>query len=121
MTNKLDTMQTIGDQMSQILQNMSYQAAGYESSQNRLDVTTKPGFTLIKDSYFPHWQTKQGNIMPTTQGFTLINSDDIRIVLNYKEPFVYPIATCITIVTLSAALAILAGATFLITRRYSLF
>jgi hypothetical protein len=107
MSNTLAVMQTIGAQISPVFQDMSYHAVNYESSQNRVDVITKPGFTLIKDSYFPYWSIKHGEIIPTTQGFILVNSDSTQITLNYKQPVAYTIAAGVTIITLLGAILIL--------------
>jgi uncharacterized membrane protein len=107
--NEYVTIENVGREISRYLERLNYEPASYKRGKNSIELITEPGFTLIKDSYFPYWETKQGKVLPTSQGFMLIYSHDTTVVLNYKKPTVNIIATIISIaslVTVAVALAI---------------
>jgi hypothetical protein len=85
----------------------------------RIQLETRPGFTLVKDSYFPYWDTAQGKIVPTSQGFMLVYSDGANVVLNYERPLVNTAATVITLVSFTGIIAVLIIVTLRRFRRQS--
>jgi uncharacterized membrane protein len=115
-TNEYVTIEKVGREMSRYLERLNYEPASYKRGRNSIELITEPGFTLIKDSYFPYWDTKQGKVLPTSQGFMLVYSHDTTVVLNYKKPTVNTIATMISIVSL-ATIAV-ALATSILTKLY---
>jgi len=87
---------------------LEYQPAGYSLSGNKIQLATRPGFTLVKDSYFPYWNALQGQIIPTSQGFMLVYSDNADVTLNYKKPAINVVATFITLITFTGVAVVLA-------------
>ena len=101
-------LKTFGDQLSNHLNALEYQPVGYHHIENTTALATRPGFTLVKDTYFPYWSTAQGNIIQTSQGFTLVYSDASNVTLNYRIPAINTAASAISIVSfLGVALALL--------------
>jgi uncharacterized membrane protein len=110
--NEYVTIENIGREMSRYLDRLNYEPASYEGGNNSIELITEPGFTLIKDSYFPYWETEQGEILTTSQGFMLVYSHDTTVVLHYKKPTVSIISATITIISLAAVTVILAIGSF---------
>ena len=106
--NEYVTMENISREMSGYLEGLNYEPASYKQSRDSIELATEPGFTLIKDSYFPYWETKQGEVLSTSQGFMLVYSHDNTVVLNYKKPAVHIIAAIISIISLAAIAGVLA-------------
>ncbi len=102
------TLQGVARQMAGHLDQLTYEPATYDCRQDGMHVVSVPGFTLIKDSYFPYWNGEGGELMPTTQGFILVHSDTGSISLNYGKPLANPLATVISLVSITAAGLILA-------------
>lgn len=90
-----------------IIGELKYEQVNYNFSENKITLNNSPGFVLIKDSYFPYWNFKQGQISPTTQGFILIYSNDRNATLNYEKPIINLIANTITLVGLVSLVIIL--------------
>lgn len=86
---------------------LEYQAATYQLSDNRIVLGTRPGFTLVKDSYFPYWKTDQGQVVPTSQGFMLVYSDSPDADIRYRMPLVDVAAVVLTLGGLAAVTALL--------------
>jgi uncharacterized membrane protein len=105
--NEILVLNTIGEELSPYIQNLKYEGVGYGSSPNSSSVVTQPGFTVVKDSYYPYWSSKQGVILSSTQGFMVVYSNNSNILLQYKEPFSYYLAAIITVASLIAAIILL--------------
>lgn len=105
-------MKLTGDLMAPYLNRMDYTAAGYKLSDTRIDLGTAPGFTLVKDSYFPYWKSRSGDIMPTSQGFMLVQADTGDVILDYRKPLYYILASAFTIMGLIGAVTVLLVALF---------
>jgi hypothetical protein len=102
------TLEVIGEQLSPYLSDLDYYPAEYIYSDNKIEVSNAEyGFILIKDSYFPYWETKQGEVLNTTQGFILVKTDNTEIELEYKKPVINIVATIITISGLSISIIFL--------------
>jgi len=89
------------------LSKLDYSPAAYLMTDNKIKLQTTPGFTLVKDSYFPYWKTDQGSIMTTSQGFMLIKSDKCDLTLIYQEPIYYATAAGATMSGLAAFILLL--------------
>lgn len=105
---ELTLLETMGNLMGIYLGRLDYQPAGYSYKDNKTELKTRPGFTLVKDSYFPYWSAAPGKIMPTSQGFMLVYSDEPDVVLDYKKPLLNTAATVITLVSFMTAAVMLA-------------
>lgn len=103
----LAAMNSIGISMNAYLDKLEYVPASYKSSKNRTELTTTPGFTLVKDSYFPYWETDQGQIIPTSQGFMLVYSDNISVILSYRRSLADIFAVALTIAGLATIIIIM--------------
>ncbi len=103
----ISTLQQAGDEISEYLLRLEYEPAEYEYNDNRIEIGAEPGFILIKDSYFPYWETEQGSILSTSQGFMLVYTNDTTAILDYKKPAINTVATIISIVGLSVAVVVL--------------
>jgi hypothetical protein len=97
-----------GPAMAQYIDKLGYTPAIYKMTSTWIDLTTSPGFTLVKDSYFPYWENENSQIMSTTQGFMLVYSDSSSLSLNYRRPLYYLLAAAFT------ALGLTGGAVTLI-------
>ena len=97
----------VGNELLPYISNLEYESAVYKYNTNTIDVKSTPGFTLVKDSYFPYWHSGQGVVMVTTQGFMLAYSDTGDVSLVYKEPVYYLIAGIVTVAGLVSTLAVL--------------
>jgi uncharacterized membrane protein len=115
-TDESVTIERVGKEMSAYLERFNYEPASYKLDRNTTELMTRPGFTLIKDSYFPYWDSKQGKILPTSQGFMLVYSNDAVIVLNYEKPAVNTFATMTSIISLATIAVLLA--TSILTKLY---
>ena len=100
-------LQQASSELSEYLQNLKYEPANYKFDKNRIQVETEPGFTLVKDSYFPYWSTNQDEVLSTSQGFMLVYSDDAIISLSYEKPVINTIATIVSIIGLAMSLIVL--------------
>ena len=100
-------LQQASSELSEYLQNLKYEPANYKFDKNRIQVETEPGFTLVKDSYFPYWNTNQDEVLSTSQGFMLIYSDDAIISLSYEKPAMNTIATIVSLTCLAISLIVL--------------
>lgn len=105
--NEYLTIENAGKEMSGYLERLTYEPASYKRGRNSIELITEPGFTLIKDSYFPYWETKQGEVLSTSQGFMLVYSHDATVFLNYKKPTVNIIAAMISLVSLATVAVVL--------------
>lgn len=101
------TLKQAGNEISEYLSRLGYEPAEYEYNDNRIEVSAEPGFTLIKDSYFPYWETEQRSILATSQGFMLIYTNDTTAILDYKKPAINTLAIVISIVGLSVVVVVL--------------
>jgi hypothetical protein len=101
-------LQDLGNRLDDFTAGMTYRPAGYVPNGNRIELKAPAGFTLIKDSYFYYWNSGQGKIMPTGQGFMLVYSDGADPVLEYQVPSVNTVAAVITVVSLCAGILTLA-------------
>jgi hypothetical protein len=90
--------------MATYLRQFEYMPAGYQLNGTRIDLETSPGFTLVKDTYFPYWKSGSSDIMPTSQGFMLASSDVGKVGLEYQRPLYYNLAIISTILGLVATL-----------------
>ncbi len=106
-TEVLDNLEKLGSEIKPILDDLSYFPVDYNQSEDQIEVHSAPGFTLIKDSYFPYWGIEQGQIISTTQGFMLTYSDDAEILLRYDEPSLNTAADIITLSSLASVVAVL--------------
>jgi hypothetical protein len=93
----LSVVAQLGDAMTSVMKNIEYEKADSTQLNDKIEITTKAGFTLIKSSYFPFWGGSGCEIMATTQGFTLVHSDKEIIVLTYKQPAYYKICAIVTL------------------------
>ncbi|MEN8614024.1 hypothetical protein ABFB09_01895 [Dehalogenimonas sp. THU2] len=93
-----DYLDDIALDVESILDRLEYSPAQYQYSNNQIEVQSNPGFTLIKDSYFPYWQGD--NLVSTTQGLMLVKSDTGKIELTYDKPLINGIAGLITVISL---------------------
>jgi hypothetical protein len=100
----LAVLQQAGDEMAEYLSRLAYSPAEYQYEDSTIELTAPPGFVLVKDSYFPYWQTNQGDIVTTSQGFMLVNSQDADTILEYRKPIVNTVASMVTVVSLAAAI-----------------
>lgn len=98
----------LGVELGDTLNELKYEAASYEYSENEIRVDGQQGFTLIKDSYFPYWGIDEGRVLPTTQGFMLTYSDDASGLLRYRKPAMNDAATLISPVAFAGIIAVLA-------------
>jgi hypothetical protein len=89
--------------MASYLNQLDYTQAGYQLNDTRINLTTSPGFTLVKDTYFQYWQSQSADIITTSQGFMLINSNSGNVTLEYSRPLYYKLAIICTIMGLLAA------------------
>lgn len=101
-------LQQAGDDMGEYLQRLKYEPANYKFDENRIEVRAEPGFTLIKDSYFPYWSTQQGTVLPTSQGFMLVYTDDTTTLLHYRKPAINTVTTIVSLIGLAIAVIVLA-------------
>ena len=99
-SNEILVLNAISEELTPYIQNLKYEDASYESSQNSSSIVTQPGFTLVKDSYFPYWSSEQGTILSSTQGFMVVYSNNSDILLKFREPFSYYLAAFITLASL---------------------
>jgi len=106
--NAYSALQRAGEEMNKYLDKLNYEPAGYKFEEGNIEVSAEPGFTLIKDSFFPYWNTKKGEILSTSQGFMLVHSDDATISLNYRKPAVNTISTMVSIIGLAIVTIMLA-------------
>ncbi len=102
-----DGVDAVSKLLSPYLAKLTYSGAGYRAADTRIEISTSPGFTLVKDSYFPYWQSPQGPIISTSQGFMLIHSDSDSIVLTYRRPLYYILAAAISVLVLLAVVTLL--------------
>ena len=86
---------------------LDYTAVDYKLNDTHISLGNSAGFTLVKDSYFPYWQSRSADIMPTSQGFMLVHSGEDNVVLDYQKPLYYTSAAVFTILGLIAAAAAL--------------
>ena len=87
---------------------LDYFPVNYQSTDNRIEVSASPGFTLIKDSYFPYWKADKGQIVSTSQGFMLAYTDSANLTLNYQKPGYYIFAAvCSLMMTIVVAVILL--------------
>jgi hypothetical protein len=112
------TLNNAGQIISKYLNQLDYTPVEYKLTNNRIDLSTSPGFTLVKDSYFPYWTSRNSNIMSTSQGFILVYSDADNIVLNFQRPGYYKLATIATITVLIAAIVWFLGLSYSLLRRH---
>jgi uncharacterized membrane protein len=104
----INTLLKAGEALSPYLLDLAYFPLEYNYSDNKIEVNNADaGFILIKDSYFPYWGTKQGEVFNTTQGFMIVNTNSTEIELVYKIPIINIIATMITISGLSISIIVL--------------
>ncbi len=103
----LAMLQQAGNEMGEYLQRLKYEPANYKSDENRIEVKAEPGFILVKDSYFPYWSTQQGTVLPTSQGFMLVYTDDTTILLSYRKPAINTLATLASMIGLAVAIIVL--------------
>jgi hypothetical protein len=97
-----------GNVMQPYLDRLSYEPVNYNLKDTTISVGNSPGFTLVKNSYFPYWKAENGSVMSTSQGFMLLDADSADSVLNFKKPMYYLLASAFS------ALGLLAMATVLI-------
>ena len=109
------TVSKSSDLMASYLSQLDYTPAGYQLNDTRIDLETSPGFTLVKDSYFPYWKSRSGSIVTTTQGFMLIDSNAGNVTLEYQRPLYYKLAIICSILGVIAAVILLL--VMLITKR----
>lgn len=105
-------VQELGTELEPVIDELGYNAANYEFSENEIRVDAEPGFTLIKDTYFPYWGIERGQILSTTQGFMLTYSDDASILLRYQKPAVNTASTMISLLFFAGAIAVLGISAF---------
>ncbi len=86
---------------------LAYAPVKYDRNGNGIRLESGPGFTLVKDSYFPYWSAADGTVIPTTQGFMLVYSNDANAALDYRKPFVNQAASAVTIGSLIAVPGVL--------------
>jgi hypothetical protein len=103
----ITSLHQIGINMSPYLQQLNYEPVDYKADENNITTNGQPGFTLIKDSYYPYWHSSNGELVPTVQGFMLVYSKENTIQLACKMPPVNIIAGIITIVSLLTAIILL--------------
>lgn len=105
--NVINSLTQIGNKMSDYLQQLQYQPVNITSTENNIEVSGQPGFTLIKDSYYPYWHTTNGDLVPTLQGFMLVYSTNNQIQLICKMPTINIITGIITLLSLFTGVAFL--------------
>jgi len=93
--------------MTEYIDSLDYTPVGYEMVDTRIDLESSPGFTLVKNSYFPYWKANHGTVMATTQGFMLVHTDGSDATLNFRKPFYYIFAAVCTVVTLTVFMIVL--------------
>jgi hypothetical protein len=93
----------MADMMSRYLDEFDYTPVDYKTADTRIELGNSPGFTLVKNSYFPYWKADGGSVMPTSQGFMLVYSDQNNTHLNYRKPLYYIIAAAFTVLGLITA------------------
>jgi hypothetical protein len=107
-----------GNLISPHLNELEYTPVSYKLAEIRIDIGNTPGFTLIKDSYFPYWKSQLNDIVTTSQGFMLIYSNSSNAVLNYQKPLYYLFATsCSVLGMIGAMVALLVISTMKIRER----
>lgn len=108
----LAALESMAGFMGAYLDRLEYMPASYESTTDRIEIKAEPGFTLVKDSYFPYWRSGQGEVASTSQGFMLVYSDDSQMVLSYKRPPSGILAAILTVIGLVAIFIALAASAF---------
>ena len=74
---------------------------------NRIKLGNSAGFTLVKESYFPYWESPGDEVISTSQGFMLVCSGDGESELVYRKPLYYIMAAALTGVGLAGAVTAL--------------
>ena len=103
----MNSLNQIGINMSPYLQKLNYAPVDYKADEQNITTNGQPGFTLIKDSYYPYWNSSNGELVTTVQGLMLVYSKDNTIQLSCKMPLVNIIAGILTLVSLITALILL--------------
>jgi uncharacterized membrane protein len=101
---ELADLEKLSVDLEDMINGLEYQAVNYEYRENQIRVDGEPGFTLVKDSYFPYWGTDEGQILSTTQGFILTYSDDASVLLRYQKPAINTAATIISLLSFAGIL-----------------
>ena len=102
----LNNLAKIYTGMSRITEMLAYEPVNYKYTDNKIEVAGAPGFTLIKDSYFPYWTGKH-KILPTTQGFMLTYSESGDILLEYRKPFLNFVSAIISLLSLAGIIGVI--------------
>ncbi len=89
-----------GDEMNKYIKDLKYQPLIYNEFENNIEVENWSGFILLKSSYFPYWQTENGPLMKSSQGFMLVFSDENNVLLHYKRPIINLVASVVTLASL---------------------
>ncbi len=111
----LALLKEFGASIAPFLDGLAYEPAEYAYDDNRIELASQPGFTLVKDSYFPYWQSDDAELIRTTQGFMLVASPEDEVTLDYWAPLPDKLATAATITGLTGAVAL---GTVLVIRRF---
>ncbi len=104
MQNNLNNASKI---MKPYLDQLSYEPVNYSLNGTAISLGNSPGFTLVKDSYFPYWKSENNSIMSTSQGFMLLDTESANSVLNYKKPMYYLFASAFSALGLLAMVTVL--------------
>jgi len=99
-------IQRAGNEIREYLQMLKYEPVDYHGDENRIKLRAEPGFTLLKDSYFPYWSTEQDSILSTSQGFILVYTDDTMTLLSYRKPPINTVVTIISMISLATVVIV---------------
>ena len=114
---ELGDLDKLGVELGDIISRLGYVPVNYKYRDNEIMVDGEPGFTLVKDSYFPYWGIDEGRVLSTTQGFILTYSDSASVLLRYQKPAINTAATIISLLSFVVSFAVIVGATVIEARR----
>ena len=89
--------------LREFAESLDYEAATYTRGVNKVEVGGTPGFILVKDSWYPWWNSDEGDLLRTTQGFMLAYSQDGHIRLEYGKPLAVKLAAIASVGTMCGA------------------